>query len=163
VRGLSVLGTVAVLVAGLFFADAASARSGYPSLHAGPPGAPEIVYMPLDVPREARPVSLRVGRGVDGSIDLEALNQLGDGGTLRIIETTRYGALAKDLVGPYWDQGRARGTHMKWTLGTTYDSTNLIYGWLGQTLVVISAHLTFGELLLIGDSLRGTSPSALML
>jgi len=163
VRGLAVALLVLTLLPTIFFVNESTARSGYPFLDAGPARAPDIVYWPAYLPADVRPVGMTIKMGEQG-IDMEIQNLLGSGGELRIWESTRYDATAKDAVGPYDEDGRLSGALAVWHSGHMRDArTNLLYARVGQTFVVIVGAVAPEELLRIADSLRRTSPRALML
>lgn len=163
-RGLVLGLLVAVFVAAIFFADESGVRSGYPFLNAAPPRAPDIVYVPMYFPAGMRPVGLTVTKDQYGSVDMEMRNLLASGEELRIWESTRYDANAKDAVGLYVEDAELPGSLTVWRSGHTLDGrANLLHARIGQTLVVIIGALSPEELLRVADSLRRSSSSELQL
>lgn len=155
---------VPAFVAAILFANVPGVRSGYPFLDAGPPGAPDIVYLPMYFPAGVRPVGLAVTNDHYGNVDLEMRNLLPSGEELRIWESTRYDATSEDAVGLYVDDTQLRGSLSVWHSGHTQDGrANLLHTRIGQTLVVIVGALSPQELLRIADSLRKGSSAELRL
>lgn len=156
------LAIVMLFTASVVFADAASARSGYPFLVADLPQAPPVVYVPMYIPVGVKPSGLRLmfgGRGVE----MHEESFLESGGSLDLIESTRVDATAEQFVGSLIERDIVRGALTMWRRASTAGGTNVLYGRIGGTLVVISAPLSFDELLRIADSLRRTTPGTLML
>lgn len=160
---------VVLLVAGLLVASAVvtgerAAQVGYPWLEAAPAPAPDIVYSPTYSPVGSRSTVMTIS-GLGGpAVEIEMRSVLATGADLRVWQTTRSGAAPGDAVGPFIDDTVLVGAAATWRLAHTADGqSNLLYTRIGRTLVVIIGRLGPEELLRIGDSLRPTRASSLVL
>ena len=160
-RRIASLVLLVAFVASVVSITAASAWSGYPFLVDGPaPVAQEVV--PTYASSDIVPQSLRLS-GDSRAVELRITSSLASGGSLEIVESTAAGASATTLFGALVEQDTIAGALGVWQRARTPDGRNVLHARIGPTLVLISAPLTFEELLRIADSLRKTSPAALML
>jgi hypothetical protein len=158
----------AAFVPAIVFADAASERTGYPFLEAGPARAPDALHLTVYVPAPTyeavglRPTGSSVawdGRGV--VIALRSVTGP-DGSEVLIWESTRSDATPDRAAGRFGEDGTLAGTLAEWRAGHTADGRRLIHARIGQTLVVIVGSVSFDSLLRIADSLRKTTVGSLI-
>jgi len=159
-----VVALLVFFVAAISFTGESSVRSGYPFLDTAVLRVPDIVYVPTYWPAGLLPAGLMIERDPNGAIALDWRNILASGEELRIWESTRHDAAAKDAVGIYVHDTELLGSLTVWHSGHTQDGrANVLHARIGQTLIVIIGALSTAELLRIADSLHRTSSSSLQL
>jgi hypothetical protein len=134
------------------------ARTGYPFLDASPPRAPDIIYAPAYFPTDTIGSSIRIAGGAGGVESEWAM------GAVIVWESTRYGATVTQAVGDVLDEGTVPGVLAVWHRAhDAHGHIRVLHARVGSTLVVISGTISWDELLRVADSLRRTTPQALML
>lgn len=155
------------IASGAVFGARSNEAVDYPFLLAAPGRAPDVVYWPGYWPSLATlgGASLTVSNEGVSPARLESRSTLASYNELVIWESTASDATPHDAMGTYGaytDEGHVRGSLALWTVARANDLT-VLYARIGSTLVVIAAALPVEELLRIGDSLRPTRPSSLIL